>query len=254
MKRDAGEGADLHHRPARRGDHHRGTRPILVQTTVPRPAGTGCRRIINSCPGGAEPSTGTTAARFPRVNVSVKLSAGLYSQFDPIDPEGTIQRRSPGTAATDPVAWRRSPGRSSTSTWSSTASRTRRIYIFRRHAERAGVPRLAGRGHRHAGVPAGHRTRPTCSSATGPKRMNGRRPVWVRLVKGAYWDYETVKAAQEPLAGAGLATQKWESDAALRAVQHLPPDGELSAPGCDRRSPATTSAASAHALAVAESN
>ena len=60
----------------------------------------------------------------PRVNVSVKLSA-LYSQFDPIDPEGTSAGGVPAAAA-DPARWRSRPGRSSTSTWSSTRSRTRR--------------------------------------------------------------------------------------------------------------------------------
>src|SRR5262249_42542347 len=37
-------------------------------------------------------------------------------------------------------------------------------------------------------------------------------PVWVRLVKGAYWDYETVVAAQQGWA-VPVFTQKWQSDA-----------------------------------------
>ena len=41
-----------------------------------------------------------------------------------------------------------------------------------------------------------------------------KTPVWIRLVKGAYWDYETVKAAQEgwPVP---VWQRKWESDAAF---------------------------------------
>src|SRR5262249_41944218 len=41
-------------------------------------------------------------------------------------------------------------------------------------------------------------------------------PVWVRLVKGAYWDYETVIAAQQgwPVP---VFTQKWETDANYKA-------------------------------------
>src|SRR5581483_5627982 len=42
---------------------------------------------------------------------------------------------------------------------------------------------------------------------------NTRRcPVWVRLVKGAYWDYETVIAAQHDWP-VPVFTRKWESDA-----------------------------------------
>src|SRR5206468_7997278 len=37
-------------------------------------------------------------------------------------------------------------------------------------------------------------------------------PVWVRLVKGAYWDYETVIAAQNDWP-VPVFTRKWESDA-----------------------------------------
>ena len=58
----------------------------------------------------------------PRVNVSVKLSS-LYSQFDPIDPEGTsraVRDRLRPILRAGPAR----PGRSSTSTWSSTPSRT----------------------------------------------------------------------------------------------------------------------------------
>ena len=32
-------------------------------------------------------------------------------------------------------------------------------------------------------------------------------PVWVRLVKGAYWDYETVHAQADRLAGAGVSAE-----------------------------------------------
>jgi RHH-type transcriptional regulator, proline utilization regulon repressor / proline dehydrogenase / delta 1-pyrroline-5-carboxylate dehydrogenase len=55
-------------------------------------------------------------------------------------------------------------------------------------------------------------------------------PVWVRLVKGAYWDYETVKAKANgwPIP---VWQRKWESDAnferqtrfVLRNRQHLRP-------------------------------
>src|SRR5262249_37569415 len=37
-------------------------------------------------------------------------------------------------------------------------------------------------------------------------------PVWVRLIKGAYWDYETVIAAQQDWP-VPVFTAKWETDA-----------------------------------------
>ena len=42
--------------------------------------------------------------------------------------------------------------------------------------------------------------------------MQRGTPVWIRLIKGAYWDYETVIAAQEdwPLP---VFARKWETDA-----------------------------------------
>ena len=42
-------------------------------------------------------------------------------------------------------------------------------------------------------------------------------PVWVRLVKGAYWDYETVIAAQQAWP-VPVFTRKWESDASYEKL------------------------------------
>ena len=83
-------------------------------------------------------------------------------------------------------------------------------------------------------------------------RLGRRRrgtPVWVRLVKGAYWDYETVIAAQN-----GWPVPVWTAEVAdrrqLRAL-HAVPAGELRR-GCGRRSAATTSAASRTRWPLAE--
>ena len=64
--------------------------------------------------------------------------------------------------------------------------------------------------------------------------------MWVRLVKGAYWDYETIMAAQQgwPVP---VCQHKWQTDANLRAADALSA-GESRA-GCGRPSAATTSAA-----------
>ena len=119
-RRAAAALAGLHRRSARRGDHHRGRgragaggvprthrRPEPRRSTPGRP-----NDLIDRDDHGP----------MPRVNVSVKLSA-LYSQFDPIDPDGTsraVRRR------LRPIlrAARAAVAPSSTSTWSSTPSRT----------------------------------------------------------------------------------------------------------------------------------
>ena len=144
----------------------------------------------------------------PRVNVSVKLSA-LDSQFDPIDPDGTTAPRR-GAAAAAAAAGAASTGRSSTSTWSRTAPRILTLAIFQQRADGGRVPR----------------TSPTWASSSSAicddsgddlialrdwARARGT-PVWVRLVKGAYWDYETVHA-QATGWPVPVFKQKWETDA-----------------------------------------
>ncbi len=46
-------------------------------------------------------------------------------------------------------------------------------------------------------------------------------PVWVRLVKGAYWDYETVIAAQNDWP-VPVFTQKWQRDANFEKLTRVP--------------------------------
>jgi len=143
--------------------------------------------------------------KLPRVNVSVKLSA-LDSQFDPIDPEGTTQR---------------------------VAERLRRLLRVARNHE----------AYVHIDMESYHTKDLTLSifqqvlmedefrdtSDVGIviqcylqdavadllklrdwSRQRGK-PVWVRLVKGAYWDYETVhaRATGWPIP---VFQQKWQSD------------------------------------------
>ena len=142
----------------------------------------------------------------PRVNVSVKLSA-LDSRFDPIDPEGTTRR---------------------------VATRLRRLLRLARNH----------RAHVHVDMESYHAKDLTLSifrevlmedefrdwpdvgiviqaylrdsaadlSALAEWARRRGTPVWVRLVKGAYWDYETVYAQSQgwPVP---VYQQKWQSDA-----------------------------------------
>jgi RHH-type proline utilization regulon transcriptional repressor/proline dehydrogenase/delta 1-pyrroline-5-carboxylate dehydrogenase len=61
--------------------------------------------------------------------------------------------------------------------------------------------------------------RDTATDLEGLRDWAERRgtPVWVRLVKGAYWDYETIMAAQQgwPVP---VWSRKWESDAAYESL------------------------------------
>ncbi|HEV2946415.1 MAG TPA: proline dehydrogenase family protein, partial [Gemmataceae bacterium] len=126
----------------------------------------------------------------PRVNVSIKLSS-LYSQFDPIDPEGTSRA----------VCRRLRP--------ILRAARERHVFVnfdMEQHAFKD----LTLRIFREILMEDEFRDWPDvgialqayhCQSADDLAdlarwaEMRGA-PVWVRLVKGAYWDYETVIAAQ----------------------------------------------------------
>jgi RHH-type proline utilization regulon transcriptional repressor/proline dehydrogenase/delta 1-pyrroline-5-carboxylate dehydrogenase len=142
----------------------------------------------------------------PRVNVSIKLSS-LYSQFDPIDPAGT-----------------------------STAVRGRLRPILqearRRHAfvnvdmEQYAYKDLTLRIFREileedefhdwpdVGIAIQGYLRDCAADLEAMARWVERRgtPVWVRLIKGAYWDYETIVAAQQnwPVP---VFTHKGETDA-----------------------------------------
>lgn len=142
----------------------------------------------------------------PRVNVSVKLSS-LYSQFDAIDPEGT-----------------------------SAAVRARLRPLFRAARERSAFINIdmeqydfkdltlrilkemleedEFRAWPHVGVAIQAYLRDCEQDLQDLLTWVKRRgtPLWVRLIKGAYWDYETVLAAQEGWPPP-VFTQKWQSDA-----------------------------------------
>ncbi|MBM4069381.1 MAG: L-glutamate gamma-semialdehyde dehydrogenase [Planctomycetes bacterium] len=141
----------------------------------------------------------------PRVNVSIKLSS-IYSQFDPIDPDGTSQ---------------------------AVRDRLRPILrSARRHGafinvdmEQFAFKDVTLRIFREVLEDDEFRDWPDVGIAIQAYLRDGERdlhalaawakergtPVWVRLIKGAYWDYETVRAAQEnwPVP---VFEHKWQTD------------------------------------------
>ncbi len=143
----------------------------------------------------------------PRVNVSVKLSA-LFSQFDPIDPEGTsravchrlrpILRLAKQTGAFVNFDMEQHSFKDVT------------LQIFRNI-----LTEQEFRDWPHVGIAIQAYLKDTEADlhALLEWAKNTRKsPVWIRLVKGAYWDYETVIAAQNhwPVP---VFTKKWQSDA-----------------------------------------
>ena len=142
----------------------------------------------------------------PRVNVSLKLSA-LDSQFDAIDPHGTTDRV---LARLRPL-WRaaRAAGAQVHVDMESHATKALTLAIFKRIAMEKEF-----RDWPHCGIvvqcylrDAPHDLEDLAAWA----RTRGT-PVWIRLVKGAYWDYETIhaRAAGWPIP---VWQEKWQTDA-----------------------------------------
>jgi RHH-type proline utilization regulon transcriptional repressor/proline dehydrogenase/delta 1-pyrroline-5-carboxylate dehydrogenase len=142
----------------------------------------------------------------PRVNVSVKLSS-LYSQFDPIDPDGTgrivLERLRPI------LRLAREHRCFVNIDMEQYAYKDLTLRIFRDVLDEAEF-----RDWPDVGIAIQAYLRDTEADLRALADWARRRgtPVWVRLVKGAYWDYETVIAAQQAWP-VPVFTQKWESDA-----------------------------------------
>ena len=147
----------------------------------------------------------------PRVNVSLKLSA-LDSQFDAIDPAGTSERV---LARLRPI-WRlaRDRGAQVHVDMESHATKDLTLAIFRRIAQEDEF-----RDWPHCGVVVQAYLRDAAADLVSLAEWARRRgtPVWVRLVKGAYWDSETIhaRAAGWPVP---VWERKWETDACYEAA------------------------------------
>ena len=147
----------------------------------------------------------------PRVNVSLKLSA-LDSRFDAIDPVGTSDRV---LARLRPL-WRlaRDSGAQVHVDMESHAAKDLTLAIFKRIAMEDEF-----RGWPHCGIVVQcylHES-PRDLAALAAWAQNRGTPVWVRLVKGAYWDYETIhaEAAGWPIP---VWQEKWQTDACYEAA------------------------------------
>ncbi len=156
----------------------------------------------------------TSSGRVPRVNLSVKISS-LYSQLDPIDPQGSVE-----------------------------AVKERLRPLFRMARDRGAFINLDVEQVRykdltyrvfksllsedefvdfeHAGIVAQAYLRDCEDDLKSLIKWAKKRktPVTVRLVKGAYWDYETIHAEQEgwPIP---VYTQKWATDQSFERCTEL---------------------------------
>ncbi|HEY7329426.1 MAG TPA: proline dehydrogenase family protein [Gemmataceae bacterium] len=142
----------------------------------------------------------------PRVNVSVKLSA-LYSQFDPIDPEGASQV----------VRRRLRPILHAAREQSAFVNIDMEQYAFKDltlQIFRAILEEDDFRDWTDAGIAIQAYLRDTAGDLEVLADWAQRRgtPVTVRLVKGAYWDYETIVSAQLGWLNP-VWSHKWETDA-----------------------------------------
>ncbi len=142
----------------------------------------------------------------PRVNVSVKLSS-LYSQFDPIDPEGTskaVRRR------LRPILHAaRNRSAFVNIDMEQYAFKDLTLQIFREILDEDDF-----RTWPDVGIAIQAYLRDTAHDLEELAAWAQRRgtPVTIRLVKGAYWDYETIVSAQMGWPNP-VWSHKWETDA-----------------------------------------
>jgi RHH-type proline utilization regulon transcriptional repressor/proline dehydrogenase/delta 1-pyrroline-5-carboxylate dehydrogenase len=147
----------------------------------------------------------------PRVNVSVKLSA-LDSQFDPIDPAGSARRA--GARLRTLLRCARQQRAFVNVDMESYRTKDLTLAVFRQI-----MMEDEFRGTTDVGIVIQCYLKDAAADLRALRDWAVERgaPVWVRLVKGAYWDYETVYAA-----AAGwpvpVFENKWETDASFETL------------------------------------
>jgi len=151
------------------------------------------------------------AGPLPRVNLSLKLSA-LDPRFDCVDPAGTTARV---LARLRPL-WRlaRDRGAQVHVDMESHATKDLTLAIFKTIAMEQEF-----RDWPHCGIVVQCYLREAPHDLVHLAAWAQQRgtPIWVRLVKGAYWDYETIhaRAAGWPVP---VWQQKWQTDACYEAA------------------------------------
>ena len=165
----------------------------------------GIAPAANAWPEVAQIDRGLLSA-LPRVNVSVKLSA-LDSQFDAIDPEGTAERVKSRLRQLLRVA--REHRAFVHVDMESYRTKDMTLAIFRQVLSEDEFRQTGD-----VGIVIQCYLKDAAHDLVVLRDWAQERgtPVWVRLVKGAYWDYETIhaSAAGWPIP---VLQQKWESDA-----------------------------------------
>jgi RHH-type proline utilization regulon transcriptional repressor/proline dehydrogenase/delta 1-pyrroline-5-carboxylate dehydrogenase len=166
---------------------------------------TGLAQEVNAQPANDQIDLGPDGP-LPRVNVSVKLSA-LYSQFDPINPEGTS--RAVRARLRPILRAAREHGAFVNIDMEQYSFKDLTLQIFREVLDENEF-----RDWPDAGIAIQAYLRDTAHDLEHLRTWAEQRgtSVGVRLVKGAYWDYETILAAQQgwPVP---VWTHKWETDA-----------------------------------------
>jgi RHH-type proline utilization regulon transcriptional repressor/proline dehydrogenase/delta 1-pyrroline-5-carboxylate dehydrogenase len=142
----------------------------------------------------------------PRINMSIKLSS-LFSQFDPLDPAGTSKA----------VCERLRPILHAARAQHAFVNVDMEQYSYkdvtlRIFKEVLDEPEF--RDWPDVGIAIQAYLHECEKDLYELAQWAARRgtPVWIRLIKGAYWDYETVLAAQEDWP-VPVFTHKWETDA-----------------------------------------
>jgi RHH-type proline utilization regulon transcriptional repressor/proline dehydrogenase/delta 1-pyrroline-5-carboxylate dehydrogenase len=160
----------------------------------------------------------------PRVNLSIKLSA-LDSQYDAIDPAATLARV--GGRLRELFRAARRLGAFINVDMESYDKKSLTIQIFQ-----SILAETEFRDWPDVGIVLQCYLRETAADLVAMRDWARERgtPVWVRLVKGAYWDYETIRAKANgwPVP---VFQEKWQSDAnfeactrfALQNVRHIRP-------------------------------
>lgn len=171
-------------------------------------------KVLEDLQGGGESRQKVPGVAGPEINLSVKLSA-LTAHFDPIAPEETAARVMPRLLKI--VRTARRIGAFVNVDMEQYERRDLTISLFEQLCESDEF-----RDWPHLGIVAQCYLKDSEAALVRVIVMARRRgtPVTIRLVKGAYWDYEVIRARQEnwPIP---VWTEKWQSDAHFERLVQL---------------------------------